>query len=501
MKIKNYLSRHLSRHSNAETSIEDPAQRPITYWPRPGTQSFLPDEPSEMTAYLTKQHHVEKAARKDEKLVVSANNSGSYLPLRDTDHGTAASDAPFPRLRRKPNFSDAVKGKLNIKSSDQSQKKSAGENTMEKLHNLRRNMKEGRLEQVIPPRQPSRTEGQLAPSPNRFVDSSPRVSGESSRGRSSSRHRSSSRPRHSSQSYKTKSSSRRIAQYIRTSADLLDEKRREVQSKFQAPFEHLNYPSFSLSRRASVASSKSAESFFCVGEGLEEQTTNTQAIHALKARQQESAERDSRLSGVGATPWANRAAENCKLCGQFTVTGLQGLCEACESDFCQPKARNQYRDSEWWEDDIRDDDIKPTPPLKDRNTLSMRRERDTQHYFQNATNRLELDDEKPPVPLKDMGLRPIFNPVPSRQFSQKAEIVDGDDERYLNWQTASQQDEFEKTQGMFERWSTSFENEDRGMHKEGDKAPLIERTGKGKKKEASRDTNFYYFYDDVLGDQ
>jgi hypothetical protein len=54
---------------------------------------------------------------------------------------------------------------------------------------------------------------------------------------------------------------------------------------------------------------------------------------------------------------------------------------------------------------------------------------------------------------------------------------------------------------MFERWSTSFENEDRGMRKEGDKAPLIERMGKGKKKEVSRDTNFYYFYDDVLGDQ
>jgi hypothetical protein len=183
------------------------------------------------------------------------------------------------------------------------------------------------------------------------------------------------------------------------------------------------------------------------------------------------------------------------------VTGLQRLCEACESDFCQPKAPNQYRDSEWWEDDIRDDDIKPTPPLKDRNTLSMRRERDTQHCFQIATNGLELDDEKPPVPLKDMGLRPIFNPVPSRQFSQKAEIVDEDDERYLNWQTASQRDGLEKTQGMFERWSTSFENEDQGMRKEGDKAPLIERTGKGRKKDVSRDTNFYRFYDDVLGDQ
>jgi hypothetical protein len=453
-----------------------------------------------MTSYLTKQHRVDKAARKEEKLMVSANNSGSYRPLRDTVDRTEEYAESFPRLRRMPKFTDIVKERLNIKSAHSQQQNLEGEDSVKNLQKLRQDMKEGRLEQVVPPRQPSRTESRLAPPQDRFVDQPTRVSGESIRARSSSRHRSSSHQRNSSRGRKTRSTSSKLADYIRTSADILDEKRRDVQSKFQAPFEHLNYPSFSLSQRVSVSSSKSAESFWCIGEDTEEQKASTQAIHGLKANQQKSAGRGRRLSGVGVNPWTNHVPDNCKHCGQFAMIGRQGLCEECEY---RGRGRglgytNQYPDS-----DIKDD-IRPTPPLKDHKLLSMRRERDPQRVFQVGTR--SSDDEKPPpVPVKDMGSRPIFNPTPPRQYSQSARVEEeGDDEEewYLNWKTSSQRDEFEKTQSMFGRWSLNFENDDPGKKTEEGEAPLIEGKGRRneKKKDLSRDTNFYGFYDDVLED-
>jgi hypothetical protein len=493
-KVKNYFSRHLSRHSGASISLQNPSprtERPVTQWPKPGTPFSLSEKPSEMTTYLKKQHCVEKAARKDERLIVSANNSGTYLPLKDTNNESEADDAPFPALRRKPNFTRTSKGELTIKSTDSQQQNEDGKDNMEKLHKLRQAIKDGRLEQVIPPRKPSRMEGQLAPPQSRFVDHPPRVSGDSSRDHSLSQHHSSSRQRDSSRSRKTKSSSSKFVDYLRISADILDEKRRDVQSKFQAPFEHLNYPSFSLSRKVSVTSSNSTESFWCVGENTEEQKATTQA------RQQES-RRVGRLNGVGLTPWTSHVPDDCNFCGKFGMIGPKGLCETCESEYDRRRApglehTNRYPDPEW------EDEVRPTPPLKDRKPLSMRRGRDLQRLFHVDTN--NLDNERAPVPLKDMGSRPIFNAAPSRKFSQEAQIEDGDEEKYLNWKTSSQREEFEKTQSTFKRWSLSLENDDLEKGQEEDKMPLIEGKGKVRaKKNSSRDTNFYRFYDDVLED-
>jgi hypothetical protein len=259
----------------------------------------------------------------------------------------------------------------------------------------------------------------------------------------------------------------------------------------------LNYPSFSLSRRVSSASSRSTESFWCVGEATEELQSNTQAIPALNVRQQESFGKNSRLRGVGTTPWANHVPENCKLCSKLAIAGLQELCETCESAFKRSRAPRiergiQYPESEW------QDDIRPTPPLKDRKTLSMRREGDLQHHFQVDTDSAD-HKRPPPAPLKDMEYQPNFEPIPSRQFSETAQVED-DDERYLNWKTSFQRDELEKTQSMFEHWSLSFENDDLGNGKEDDKVPSIKRRPKAKKEDLKRDTNFYRFYGDVLED-
>ncbi|KAE9366128.1 hypothetical protein N431DRAFT_472684 [Stipitochalara longipes BDJ] len=433
VRIKNYISTYFSPHTDAKDSHPKFSERPTTVWPQCEAETSNLNKPSEMTAYLTQQHRVDKIARKDENLAINANRSGRYLPLSDSYCIAIADDAPSPTLRRKARF---VKENGNIKSVDSNRRPwTADDKTqMEKLKKLRQAMKEGKLEQVIPPSQQSRTERRPAPPTTRYADLQPRLSAESSQGQSSPK----AIPSHTSrisQHRRTKSSSR-VKDYIRTSAGYLDEKRKEVQGKFKAPFGHLNYTSFSSSRRSSVSSE---ESFYCVGENKRAQKSNTKVIHELNARQHTVAN-ERRLSGSGVSPWAHHALDICKLCKIFGATGIQGLCHKCEADFYCRKAQEQNSDSEY------EDDLRPTPPLKDGKILAMRKQQDTQHYFQVETGSLE--DVRAIVALKDIGSRPIFNPVPVRQFSHKAVVVDDDD--------------FERTQTqrMVERWSSKYdENE------------------------------------------
>ncbi|PMD34660.1 hypothetical protein L207DRAFT_570329 [Hyaloscypha variabilis F] len=466
-KIKNYISTHFSRHADAKDPRANSAQRPTTFWPQYEAETSVLNPHSDMTAYLTQHHRLDKTARKDEKLIISANSSGRYLPLSDTHGGTVADDAPAPTLRRKAKF---VKENGNIKSIDSHARPRTADDKiqMEKLKRLRQAMREGRMEQVVPPPQLSQMERRPAPPPT-FAPPT-----ESSRGRSSSRHATPSHTPHVSQHHRTKSSSR-VKEYIRTSVEYVDEKTKEVKGKFKAPFEHLNYPSFPSSRRSSFSSE---ESFYCVGENKQAQKSNTQAIHELKARQYE-ATNERRLSGSGSSPWAHHAPDNCKLYHTFGATSIEGLCQKCESDFYRRKAQEQNSDSEY------EDDLRPTPPLKDAKILSMRKQPVTQHYFQVETESLE--DVGETVALKDISSRPIFNPVPIRQFSQKAIVVDNDDIGRT------------QTQKMVEQWSTRY-GDDAPYVEEKDTAPLL-RSTKGFKKGSSRDTEFYGFYDDVLDGQ
>lgn len=481
VKIKNYF-RRLSRHSDASLPFENSKERPFTVSPQYGNETLVPDEHSEMTAYLTQHHRVEKAVRRDEKLAISANSSGNYLPLKDKCRGVETKYPPSPTLRRKAKFIKQ-NGKIKSTASHPPRPRTADDMIqMERFQRVRQAMKEGKLEQVVPPGQLLRPEGRHAPPPTRFADPPPRVSGESSRGRPSIRHDTASHTRLSSRSRRTESSSR-VREYLRTSVGFLDEKRKEVQGKFKAPFEHLNYPSFSFSRRDSVSSE---DSFFCVGENQEEQRSNTQAIHTLRSGHYEAAN-ESRLSGVGVSPWAQHAPDTCKLCNALTMTGFQGLCQQCSADFYLRKAENKDPDSDY-EDDIRftpplndEDDIRPTPPLKDAGILSMRKQRDTQRYFQVETDSLE--DVRATVTLTDMGSRPIFNPVPVRRFSHEAVFVDADNE----WEGT-------QIQSTVERWSARYEN-DAAYVENKDSTPLLRRKAKGLQQ---RDTEFYGFYDDVL---
>ncbi|PMD26104.1 hypothetical protein NA56DRAFT_336571 [Hyaloscypha hepaticicola] len=470
VRIKSYISKRLSRHADMETPIQNSAERPTTIWPRFET---VPDT-SEMAAYLTQQHRGEKAVRKEGIITFSAKRTSNYLPLKD--EGAAADDASYSSFRRKEKF---VKEKKSIKLKSSRPQTVDGNPNMEKLYKLRQAITDGRMEQIVPPRHTS--EGRRAPPRNPFAGPAPRFLDETSRDCSSSRHSSP----HSSQSGKTRSS--RVRDYIRTGAATLDEKRKEVQSKFRASSEHIKYPSFSKARHGSAASE---ESFFCAGENGQQQISNKNS----KARRHDSTE-DKRYSGIGTNPWSSHVPDTCKICRKFAMAGIQGICERCESDFWPRKDQNQNSDSEY-EDDLRptpplqdkdEDDIKPTPPLKDAKTLSMRKKQEPQHYFQ--VEKDSLENVRSTIVLKDMGSRPLFNPVLVRQFSQRAQ-VEGDEDGLTH------------SQKMVERWSTNIEDNGHAYAyaEEGDTAILLRRKSNALEKAGSRDTNFYCFYDDVFDD-
>lgn len=436
VKIKNYFSRRLSRRSYAGSSRRSATERPTTIWPGYETGTSVPVRRSEMTPYLTQKYQVKEAARREEKTIVSAHHSGNYLPLRSPKHRPA--DDTYPILRRKTKF---FKEKPSTNSLEGPSYTEDGNQNMKKLLNLRQAMREGKMEQVVSPQHISRPERLSAPPQNFLHEFASTASAESSRGRTSSRHGPPlSYARHASPGRKSRSVSR-VRDYIRASVDVLDERRKEVQSKFKAPLDHLHYPSF-ISRRTSVDSD---ESFFCKGENNEGQNANDQAT--LSSRHYDPT-RDRTSSGAKTSPCY--APDYCKICKTYAMVGIQGLCEKCEVD-------SDY-----------EDDIRPTPPLKDAKTLAMSKQPQTQHYFQVETNVRSLEN------VTDLATRPIFNPVP-----REAEQM--------------------KTQRRLEQWSAKYEGCNDAYAEERDTTPLVPRKNKIHSKVVSRDTHFYDFYDDVLG--
>jgi hypothetical protein len=500
-KVRDYFNEHLNRPSSPqedkEVLLSADAETHVTMWPRIGNQIPPSDNLPEMAAYLTQQRHLAKAACKEEKLVKSLNLSGSYLSLKDDEGKKAeklAAAKPSPMLRRKPKFGEIVKEKLGTRSSNGTSKRTPdrGEN-LAKMRALQRQIKTGNLERVVPPPNIPSQEGRLAPPHSHFEDLA----------RSSS---SSKRQR------KTKSSSSKLSEYIGTSADILDETRRAISGKFRPPFEHLSYPSFFLTRKASISSTASSESFYCVGEvpSTKETEANTEAAKALKKGQREDS---TRLSGSGTNPWTNGPPEACRLCRKPGVGGIRGLCEACEREFMRPKPA--FFEGEPESDE---EEIKPTPPLKDRRTLSMRKEGSERKFAFHAEG--EEGDQRPRVPVKDTlklasaeSKLKIVKPIPTpMKHSQQVSVEEDDveeedveeenveDEKFRRWQTKSMRADFEKTQKMFERWSCYYGNEDFAKFEEkSDLTPLIE--GEREAEDVvKRHSSFYGFWTELLND-
>jgi hypothetical protein len=510
-KVKNYLSKRLSRHLDDNDHIpllntSTITERAGTGWSSFGTSSSHHPPPkqaqaTQMTSYLTQQHRIQKDIYKEAKLIKSANSNGSYLPLHDT-----ANKLPIiPRVNGK-----FVKNRWSRKSIEEEKRQ---ETNIEKLQTLRTAIQDGKMEKVVPP-----PNGVLFPPTNPFRNPPLAESSHPTKEDSTIKPRGNSRNRNSKSKFTSK---KVLAAYISNTGDVLDATRREIKVKLLPPFEHINYPSFSLSRRASNSSD---DSFYCIGEGEAEQEANTKAVKELKACYQDSDhyQEPKRLSDEGIKPWIfpddddkKKKREKCRLCRNLASAGDDGtgLCSECEREFERPKTRvfglefNKYGDGE--------EEIKPTPPLKDKKII-VRKDLKDRFHFEPEEMEMEVmkshvprKDEVNKFPRQDVRSRPALERNPERQSSQRAKIEGAryQYEVYSHQPTKKKKVVVdEKTRGVFEKWGGAYGSGDFGnfdkREENGEGVPLIEkRRGEKKKKSAvSRRSSFYGFWDDVFGE-
>ncbi|PVH78185.1 hypothetical protein DL98DRAFT_635909 [Cadophora sp. DSE1049] len=520
MKVRTFISRRISQtfHSPPLSSHhEEPNpsnnnnnnNRPITQFPRLSESKHSLSEKSVekvekpgMRGYLLQKHRTDKATSNQEKLHSSLNSNKSYLPLKSPTGSSSTRSKGFsiPSLKKKGTFSDLVKGRLYRKSeprNGESNVENTGKKTGEKgdrlvkAYNLRKAMLEGKLERVVPPLSTAISSGQNRrppprPAHNPFLNtgsasfsSNPNPNPMSSHPPagavpvalkptdtpSSRTSLSSARPTSTSRNHKTKSASSKIASLIGSSADMLDETRREIQGRFKEPFEYLGYPSFSLARRRGVdgngdggeSDGDSDESFFCLGDrepgalglGLGSGVgTGTQTGTGTPKKGERERQRDfydvprpkTRGKGSergGGSRFSNLArgrerdaqippeevVKMCKLCGLGITSSIRGLRAQCEADLLPlnpqrpaPNPEKTDSDSEYGDDDdiVIDDDtedeVPPTLPLKIRKQVparqkSVMRKVGPEAYRQRnpfALEDSESDNEPPPpVPPKD----------------------------------------------------------------------------------------------------
>jgi hypothetical protein len=516
-KVKNYLSKRLSRHLDDHEHIpllntSKNTERAGTGWFYFGTSSPAPPslkqaQATQMTSYLTQQHRIQKDIHKEDKVIKNANSNGSYLPLNDK-----ANKLPtIPRVNGK-----FVKNGWSRKSVEEVKRQEAN---IEKLQTLRTAIRDGKMEKVVPP-----PKGMLFPPTNPFRNPPPAESSHpsTSRTKEESRGHSRNRNRHSKSKFTSK---KVLTTYISNTGDVLDATRREIKEKLLPPFEHLNYPSFSLSRRASYSSD---DSFYCIGEGEAEHEANTKAVKELKACYQESDhyQEPHASSGEKTNPWIfpdgdKKKREKCRLCRNLAWDGDEGtgLCQKCEREFERPKTRvfglelTNNKNGEYKEEE---EEIKPTPPLKDKKIIARK---DLKMRFHFEPEEMEMEEMKPAVPRKDevnkfprqdVRSHPVLerNFNPERKSSQRAKIEEEgyQYEVYSNQPTKQKKVVVdEKTRNVFEKWGKAYGSGDFGnfdkREEYGSVTPLIEKSGREKKKSAvSRRSSFYGFWDDVLGE-
>ncbi|KAF7961232.1 hypothetical protein EAE96_000898 [Botrytis aclada] len=391
--------------------------------------------------------------------------------------------------------------------------------SMEQLEAMRAAMWKGKLERVVPP-------SSTVPKHTDLLHHS-NPSSTSSRGSKNSKN---SKVKGKGKSVEGRASPiQKLKGYMGQSRDAVHdphEKKTASKGKLPSPFEYLLYPSYDgkKSQRESTELRKSSKSkskgkskeeeesdddfWGCVGE-----TNNESGILLSRspAPASEKSHQNSIPSGVALLPrnrkpsedsWNTHLDDLCKLCRKHERTSSRGLCHSCEENFLNTKA---------WEDTtlrFDDDDIPPTPPLKDRRKIT--RVRDML-----ATTPPNYDVEcRPPVPPKDVpgeerktiqlskveNSRPqIVNPSPVRQESQMLVYGGmGDSPRdieigFPEWQTHSLQLEGAKTEEMFKRWSQNYRGGGMEERRDGD-----ERGQEEGDVEEPRDSVFYDFWGDIL---
>lgn len=412
--------------------------RPMTAWPSPEKGSSA-NTNVDMTTFLTQKRQQKKASQKADKVVSSANSTGLYVPLKGPKPKESEPMPPAPTLRHKEKFSSA---QLKRQANESEHRELREKESFANLKKFQDAMRTGKIERVVPPKavQPWE-EGRLAPPRAPLT-----VPATTTR--------------------KTKnSSSAKAAGYIGTSADVLDETRREIASKFRPSFEHL---SSSLTRSTSASSSSSSYSFVCQGES---------------SRSQKNVER---LSGEGTDPWdPKHSTENCRLCRRPGVEGVTGLCEDCEKEFKRMSS---------------DDEVKPIPPLKDRKILALKRdEKNGGRLVSHSNNQME---EVPRISIKKSANKTTLV-TPLRQESQRAVIVeDGIEDEDVVRMRRREKAEYDRIQNTFERLSKTYGSGDEhhfAVETEDDLTPLLApSTEERRPNTLARRTAFYGFWDDLM---
>ncbi|ESZ98807.1 hypothetical protein SBOR_0806 [Sclerotinia borealis F-4128] len=410
------------------------------------------------------------------------------------------------------------------------------ETTIEQLNMMRMAMWNGKLEKVVPP-------SQEVPKHTDVLHSSTPTS-------TSSRNRKDSKGKGKGKMVEGRASPiQKLKGYMGHGVEVVDdffEKKTNSKtgSKLPSPFEYLLYPSYD-GKGKGKGERNSAESkgklkgkgkgkegegedsdeelWGCVGEQNNEsgilvpsQPTGIEKAAENKGMPEGVPEpQTTRKESNGEETWNVHWENLCKLCRKRVTSGPRGLCRACEENFTNTKA---------WEEstaNFGDDDIAPTPPLKDRHVTSMR------DMLASTPPDFHPDADasyRPPLPAKDTfhvskveNSRPrIVNPLPVRQESQR--LVYGgmsDSPRdieigFPEWQTHSLEVEGAETERMFKRWSENYRGGVKGMgegkEKEDGEGGV---TGEGKEKEREREdgesprnSTFYDFWADILkGDE
>lgn len=402
-----------------------------------------------------------------------------------------------PKLRRKDGIENFKREEKRQKQKQQQQQPSARvredaitERTpkmtsMGQIKFYRDEIKAGRWEKVVPPSQGNGSGGgggnrpHHAPPPTiPFFDRpgpssqklpTPRVPPRAARHRSD-------------RSRRTKSLSEKMGDMMVDSMDVVDEATRGIISKCSPllksdPFKRLS------GRKASIE-----WDFTCEGDEVADTKTRKAPPGAVPAPPRPA----RRASGDGTSPWAQTYIGRCRLCSADGVAGIRGICIRCEREYLRPKSprierprverprtnspRTQSSQKqiprkaslteekpEPWEQAYLEE-MGPFPPREEKKDPRSRYRPDAEAF-----------KSKPLPPLPKDGIKLGNAPAASRPVVQDSVVsteslaatVEDDERRYTRWQ-----------QEMLR--------------------PLNPRRGPPSQ-EATRDTEFYGFYDEVLG--
>jgi hypothetical protein len=433
-KAKDYLSSRLNRHSDGQKlSTSKTTYRPVTLWPR-----------------------------------VVQIDSSSGLPLEETNICTGDKETQkksinglFPIRRQHPDFTESWGRRLGFRTLSEKQGQADNrEPSLRKIQTLRKGIRDGKLERVVSPIPTFPNERRSAPTPPL----------------SSREHFQSLSPSGVSPNVKAKSSPKGAGASPRTGGGFLNESREGLSGKFQSPFEHLpQAPTCYANRNSSAPLSISEPSSGSCYSNDEDQPQG-------KVVQPKPGQRTSpatRMKGKSKNPWRSGPRSPCRLCKTGSAEAIRGLCNECESNFIGPVWSSSASSSF-----AQDDEVKPTPPLKDRKTLSMKNVRDERQ----SVSRIDGEPECMGCPLGNFsglasGGRKLMtiDPILQGQAIERCQL--DVEEQEISVEGPCYYDQSESEPSL-----------------EGCSAPLT-RGGKNiEEMDIKRDTSFYQFWDDVLRD-